>query len=152
MKASLREVAERRRSQLSRFFPVTLERLSFDPGFRRVLEQLTSEGYKEWQVVQAGCNLALRSYAPELFSPEAEGNGDSQEEPNKGDVLDYLLGRSTEDVMETFPANEMPASALREQIVADGRDLLSYIAGPDAPDSLLEDPQTELARRGLLEA
>ncbi len=149
--ASPREAAERRRSQLSRFFPVTLERLSFAPDFQRTLGQLTGEGYQEWQVLQAGCNLALRSYAPDLFSPSEEDD-DSAEEPNRADILDYLLNQS-EDAMGTFPpTGEMTASALREQIAADIRHLLSYVAGPDAPDPPPEDLQAELANRGLLEA
>ena len=152
VEASPREVAERRRSQLSRFFPVTLERLSFDAAFRQTLEQLAGEGYQEWQVVQAGCNLALRYYAPNLFLPSNEEADDSAGESNRADILDYLL-RHTEDAMGTFPpAGEMTASALREQIAADGRDLLSYVARADAPDSPPEDLQTELAGRGLLEA
>lgn len=110
------------------------------------------EGFKKWQIVQAGCNLALRSYAPELFSPDDEGDGEALEGVNRTDILDYLLGHM-EDAMETFPpTNEMTVSALREQIAADSRDLLSYVAGSNAPDSLLEDPQAELSRRGLLEA
>lgn len=150
--AKPREIAKRRRSQLSRFFPVTLERLSFNSSFGQTLEGLTREGFKKWQVVQAGCNLALKSYATELFSPGDEGEGEPPEELNRADILDYLL-EHTEEAMETFPPiNEMTVSALREQIAADSRDLLSYVAGSKAPDSLLEDPQAELARRGLLEA
>jgi hypothetical protein len=145
------EITERRWAQLSRFFPVTLERLSFDTAFGRMLRQLTSEGYREWQVMQAGCNLTLRSYAPELFS-SGEEEGDSPEELNRADILDYLLDQS-EDAMGTFPpTGEMTAPVLREQITADGRDLLSYVAGPDTPDLTAEDLQAELASRGLLEA
>jgi hypothetical protein len=147
------EINERRRAQLSRFFPVTLERLSFDTDFGRKLNQFMSEGYREWQVLQAGCNLALKSYAPELFSSGDEESGDSSEEPNRVDILDYLLEQS-EDAMSTFPpTGEMTASALREQITADGRELLSYVAGPDAPaDMTTVDLQAELASRGLLQA
>lgn len=151
VKVNPREIAKRRCSQLSRFFPVTLERLSFDSSFGQTLERLTREGFKKWQIVQAGCNLALRSYATELFSPEDEGDVESSEELSRADILDYLLGHQ-EDVMETFPpTNEITASALREQITADSRDLLSYVAGPNVSGSLLGDPQVELSRWGLSE-
>lgn len=150
MKLRPRNIAERRRAQLSRFFPVTLERLAFQPSFDELKSQLKAEGYREWQVVQAACNVLLRRRKPELFrtvGTPASGQLEPQPSP-----LEYLLHNS-EDLSAPKPAEgALSASALRRQIHADMRHLLGYVGATDFLKTRhsRKQLQMELERRELL--
>ncbi len=144
-------IRERRAGQLTRFFPVTLERLAMDRGFRQTQAELAGDGYREWQIDQAACNIALRHRHPELFAvPPALGNDGAEDSPAIK-VLEHLIFYG-EDVSVALPtAGQLSAAALREQVRADALDLLQYTLYPDTPSVTYEGTQAELAERGLLD-
>jgi hypothetical protein len=147
---SAREIAMRRRAQLSRFFPITLERLSFDGQFQQLRSGLVDEGYKTWQIDQAACNLILRWRQPELFAADDTSSPSAQSSSRLSALQHFLIG--VEDISDTIPGPEcLTARDLRAQVQADMADLLAYVTAPDTPDlppNLLRD---ELGRRRLLD-
>lgn len=150
IKPSAQEINGRRQSQLNRFFPVTLEYLRFNPRFVRVQKRLIEEGYREWQILQAVCNMTLKHRAPQLFDTSKVSSGSSQESETKMKILDYLL-TNFEDVSITFPSLSRFSSAkLRKQIEADEYDLLQYVTAPDVPKIPTNELGNELAKYGLL--
>lgn len=141
------EIASRRASQLSRFFPVTLERLEFEPAFTRAKAVLVSNGYREWQVLQAACNVGLRHRSPELFRP-----AQSAADPGQVQLLRYLVHDVELVSMPQLHKSASSPTALRRQIHADMRNLLTYVGVTDSDRSRLsrQQLQRELERRGLL--
>jgi hypothetical protein len=129
-------IHNRRRRQLSRFFPVTIERLSLNKDFLQTKSQLSSEGYQEWQVVQAACNIALRHSAPGLFTPDVDTADDLDIPDDQDDVhtrrvtlriLQFLLANH-ESVVRVLPPNEqLLISAMKAQIQADSYVLLKHV-------------------------
>lgn len=120
---------ERRWKQLKRFFPVTLERLGFNQNFTKIKTQLLTEGYREWQIIQAACNISLKNYAPELFVINNTISEEESEEKNNTPatkILKYILNNS-ENIYLPFPSEDkLSLENLREQINADSLELLSY--------------------------
>jgi len=150
MMPSAQDIYERRMSQLRRFFPVTLECLRFNSHFIRVQKRLIEEGYREWQILQAVCNMALKSRTPQLFDTSKVSSGNSQESEAKMKILDYLL-TNFEDISETFPSlGRFSSAKLRKQIEADEYDLLQYVAAPDVPKIPTNEIRSELTRYGLV--
>ena len=150
IKPSAQDIYERRLSQLRRFFPVTLEHIRFNPDFDQIQKQLTEEGYKDWQVVQAVCNMALKHRTPQLFDTSKVSSGSSQESETKMKILDYLL-TNFEDISIAFPSlNRSSSVKLRKQIEADEYDLLQYVAAPDVPKIPTNEIRNELAKYGLV--
>jgi hypothetical protein len=147
--------SERRRSQLRRFFPVTLERLSFNKPFSRLKEQLISEGFREWQIVQAACNIALRCRASELFaSNNSDEEGASSGEQSRSPALNILghLLNNPEDINVPFPSeDQLSAAPVREQIYADAYELLRYFTDSNQAEVQPVDLQSELAKHNLLD-
>ena len=146
LKLSPLEIFQRRRSQLARFFPVTLERLRFSPLFSQTKQKLVKEGCQEWQVTQAGCNLVLKYRLPELFAKTDDDQYDAM------GVLDYLLTYS-EDVSSKLPPDqELSIEQLLEQIKADTYELIRYVIDNQPPEINNCDLQLMLLEHGLLEA
>jgi hypothetical protein len=145
------DLNRRRQAQLVRFFPVTLELLHFSPQFRQVRQALVDEGYQEWQVMQAACNIALQSRLP--LMENTNGRGSHEEDGSlKMQILDFLLDHA-EDLSVTLPPIvSFSKTQLLGQIRADSYDLLHYIASPDAPEVTDNEIQQELAKRGFVEA
>src|SRR5205085_4391271 len=116
-----------RQVQLARFFPVTLELLHFSPQFRQVRQALVEEGYQEWQVMQAACNIALQCRLPSMEN--TDGTGSHGEDGSlKMQILDFLLDHA-EDLSVTLPPiASLSKTQLLGQIHADSYDLLHYIA------------------------
>jgi len=139
-----------RQAQLKRFFPVTLELLHFSPQLRQIKRALVDEGYQEWQVMQAACNIALQH---RLLSPEnTNGIGSHEEDGSlKMQIIDLLLDHA-EDLSVTLPLASLSKTQLLGQIRADSYDLLHYITSPNAPDVTENEIQRELAKRGFVEA
>jgi hypothetical protein len=146
---------ERRQSQLRRFFPVTIERLGFHNPFQQVKAQLVGEGFREWQVIQAACNIAFRHRMPELFannkSAEESAAQKEQSGPPALNILGYLLD-NPEDINILLPPEEqLSAELLREQIYADAHELLRYFTESKQVDVQPTDLQGELAKHNLLD-
>ena len=144
-------VHDRRRKQMSTFFPVTLERLCFDRKFLAKKERLIAEGYTEWQIVQAACNISLQHIAPELFGTADEGPSSACTSIALN-VLEFLLTHH-EDLNRTLPPQkELTTANLRKQLDADARVLLEYATESDSKGIKRGELQTELEKRGLLTA
>ena len=146
LKLSRLEIFQRRKVQLARFFPVTLERLRFSLTFSEIKQKLVEEGYQDWQVVQAGCNLVLKYRLPELFAKTDNGQYDAMR------VLDYLINHS-EDVSKMLPPEqEISIRQLLKQIKTDTYELIRYIVDNELPEINKCDLQNMLSEYGLLEA
>lgn len=161
-------IYKRRRLQLSRFFPVTLERLRFNKKFLEVKSKLIEEGCKEWQILQAACNIALRHSVPELFLSEKKqrkntknsNKGNKKQSINKTsendqssamlNILEFLINHH-EDLSRVLPPNEwLSLPNLKAQIQADSLELLIYTGKSKYEDLNLEELQTELEKNDLL--
>ena len=145
LKLSPLEIFQRRKTQLARFFPVTLERLRFNPTFSEIKQKLVEEGYQDWQVVQAGCNLVLKYRLPDLFAKTDDSQYDAT------GVLDYLINYS-EDVSAMLPPDqEISIERLLNQIKADTYELIQYAVDNELPEINKCDLQNMLLEYGLLE-
>ena len=139
-------VSPHRRAQLSRLFPVTIERLTMASGFKPLMEQLKSEGFRRWQVLQSCCTLSLAARAPELFTnPETTGDPDMQLHSR---LLEHLWS-VPEDALTITMVAVPELFALRQQLEADARVLLRCVTD-DAHVIPARELQAELAARGLL--
>jgi hypothetical protein len=146
----LGEMKARRRTQLSRFFPVTLELLRFDANFNHILHDLVSEGYREWQIEQAGCNLSLRQHILELFAQLGDVHDAARENLIELLLLGHLI-KNYEDCSKITGLHvKISRTSARDQIRADSRSLLSYCVRVGVIDSFSNRLQNELARLHLL--
>jgi hypothetical protein len=148
---SMAGIHERRRIQLSRFFPVTLERLRFSREFIQTKQQLISEGFREWQILQAGCNVALRHLAPEFFEKEGNGADPGQRGVVAQNILAFLIGNHQTLSLASVLADEFNVKGLTEQIYEDSSALLRYVLESDVE---IKDPssmQGELVKHNLLD-
>ena len=144
-------IYERREVQLSRFFPVTLERLSFDKEFIQIKQQLIGEGFRDWQVTQAGCNLALQYLAPELFENDSEESDPIRRGVVAQSVLAFLIDNHQTLSLASVPADIFSVISMKEQIYADSSALLRYVLDSEIE---IEDPnslQEELIQHELLD-
>jgi hypothetical protein len=137
------QVATRRRRQLRRFFPVTLERMQWSSAFEAVRKSLLMEGFREWQVNQALCNISLRRRFPDEF-----GKGDSN--VNVVDVLGRLVNTYEALGTSQVTSDEPEPSRLRAQIRADSAYLLKSVSAPEECDLDGLDVQAELSKRGFM--
>lgn len=142
---------ERRRIQLSRFFPVTLERLRFSKEFSQIRRQLTSEGFHDWQVIQAGCNIALQHLAPGLFKDAGEGPDSVQRDVIAQKILTFLIDTHQPLSLASIPMDQFNVAVLKEQVYADSSALLRYILENEIEVSDPNSLQGELARHNLLD-
>jgi hypothetical protein len=140
-------IARHRAVQLSRFFPVSLERLKMNPAFGTLEEGLRSEGFRTWQVLQACCTLSLAARTPELFKLQESQMDEEQDVHCR--VLEHLWSTPEDALTITHIALPEP-SQVRRQIEADSRALLRYF-DEDAASIRAEDLQGELLERGLLD-
>jgi hypothetical protein len=100
-----KEIHKRRCFQLRRFFPVTIERLRLNQEFLEIKKNLIEEGYKEWQIFQAACNICLIHRAPALFASDDNPSESHQTNDISIRILDYLLA-SIEDLSSSMPPLE----------------------------------------------
>jgi len=145
-------IYKRRQAQLSRFFPVTLERLSFNKPFLQTKAQLVGEGYQEWQITQAACNIALKHNVPELFTTVSNTSDSDEEQINSVtfNVLEFLLANH-EDLSRTLPPNtQLSTVNLKVQIQADSFELLKYVAKSHCKDITPNELQSKLGGYELL--
>ncbi|HYP41598.1 MAG TPA: hypothetical protein VEX13_14665 [Chloroflexia bacterium] len=146
------DVDKRRREQLDRFYPVTLTRLRREKVYEAARETLKAEGFAEWQVTQAACNISLRYRAPQLLSPDrSEVSEDrSGSAPGKIEVLEYLVSHYEEANLRLPPAEALTAHTLAAQIAADSRDLLDHFPTIDTQSLQPAELQRVLLEQGLV--
>jgi hypothetical protein len=129
---------------LRRHFPVTLERASRSQVLQSARVSLESEGIRRWQADQAVCNAVLSR----ALTGRPHYYGLSQRR------VDKLVGESLDSRFETAdgtPLPSIPVDELREQVLADSRELLTS-RGRHPRIVHLQDAIQLLAQAGLLEA
>ena len=130
LKLAPADIGPRRKRQLRRFFPVTLESLTFSSEFRAALEHLKGKGYREWQILQAACNVALRHRIPELFRRRTAGQGQQEASP-----LAFLLLNAEQLPTTSLPPAAYSLRSLSLQIHADMRNLFQYLGSTELAES-----------------
>lgn len=134
---------------LSRFFPVTIEKASLSREFESVRSTLAGCGYRDWQIQQAVCVIALRHRNPGLFTPP-QPSDETRSAGVQSSILDYLLSNPEDALTTRVPSAELTFEALNEQIAANSEALLTYfIRGTVAPSR--QGFQEELERHVLLD-
>ena len=129
------EVAQLRRKQMKRFFPVTIARLPYNQSFERARESLQSK-YAKWHIIQAACNLYARGNWPDL------GMGEKVNMQGIYENLRSHAQNSTEDAPLSFPYE---VQQMEDQILSDIAYLHSYVC-----TDLNGDAQSDLRSRGYL--
>ena len=144
-----KEIRERRCFQLRRFFPVTIERLRLNQEFLGIKKRLLDEGYKEWQIFQAACNICLIHRAPELFVSDKTQSDSSQTENISIHILDYLLA-NIEDLSLSLPSPEkLSVEIMHRQIYTDSVELVKYVTAAEIPEKETTEMQNDLITLGL---
>lgn len=131
------EIESRRKRQLDRFFPITLARLPFNTSYQAVATEIKSH-FREWQILQAACNLTC----PVRFSELTQADGTM----NWDDVYEALRHHPESADSDVALRHKFYVTALREQITEDARYLAAHLAGPDAGP----DPFEVLTKFGVL--
>lgn len=134
------KLRDRRRRQLRRFYPVLLEQLRRDSRATDVTQDLTSCGYRGWQIEQAICNLncSRRLNTPECIAPSDEV------------ALMTMLVRSWERAELFSSLLNLELDHLKEQLRADAEQLLDY-TGVYTDTAPCPEPQRLLKERGMLD-
>jgi hypothetical protein len=136
-------VIERRRSQLRRFFPVTLERTRKSEEYALSRAVLNGEGYRDWQIIQASCNLTLHCrFAEDFKTPGSK--------VNLVDILAKLV--ESYEPVSTAQTSRLEANidVLRIQIDADAAYLLDNLKRGGSSVNRSK-TQAELLKRGFLD-
>jgi hypothetical protein len=127
----------RRRTQLRRFFPVTLEQLRLDPNFHEVRALLAEKGYGDWQIRQAVCNKNWRRRI-----------GASPDSAAEDEVTLIQTLSATFEPAHIFSSKlDLGIDQVEEQINADTNQLLDYMGISGSA----HDRQLELKEHGLLD-
>jgi hypothetical protein len=116
------EIINRRKKRLQTFFPITLEGLAYNSRFKKSKGILISEGFANWQISQAACNV-VASYRM-CNKPHFES---LKKETGPFDILKFLLNTIEEPTSSFPPIHYFSIDILRYQIVADTIELLNYI-------------------------
>ncbi len=145
-----REIHERRCFQLRRFFPITIERLRLNQEFLEIKKGLIEEGYKEWQIFQAACNICLIHRVPTLFVSDKNPSELHQTDSISFRILDYLLA-NIEDLSLPLPQlEELSVEIMRRQIYIDSVELIKYFTAGELAEKEMKEIQKNLITLGLL--
>jgi hypothetical protein len=143
-----KEIHDRRCFQLRRFFPVTIERLRLNQEFLGIKKSLIEEGYKEWQIFQAACNICLIYRSPELFASDDDASDQMDSIPIR--ILDYLLINIENLHLPLPPLEKLSAEIMRRQIYADSIELIRYFTATKVDEKDNKEIQNDLMILGLL--
>jgi hypothetical protein len=147
-KTNLKEIHELRETQLSRFFPVSLEYLRFNSEFLQIKTQLNQKGYYDWQIYQAACNIIIKHRTPEIFNKDPNLSNELQKDKIKTEILKYLCD-NFEDISMPYPSLDfLSISEICKQIKADSFELIYHLDHTNLPKQTLspEETQSELTR------
>lgn len=144
------DIMRRRRTQMARFFPVTLERLRFSSEIQDVRKRILVAGYRDWQITQALCNLTFHHRIGGQRPGDAGSAPDAASRPLGIDQLEYLLGTQEDIHAELAPMGVYDPGLVEEQIRADAVALFAHVSSPDPPEIDPAAVQAELERLGLL--
>lgn len=145
-----KEIHERRCFQLRRFFPVTIERLRLNQEFQGIKKGLLEEGYKEWQIFQAACNICLNHRASALFTSDDNPSELQQMESTSIRIIDYLLANIEDLSLSLPPLEKLSVEIMRRQINADSLELIKYFTAAEVPKREMKEIQNDLINLGLL--
>lgn len=145
-----KEISERRCEQIRRFFPATIERLRLNQEFLKAKNKLKEEGYKEWQIFQAACNICLVCRAPELFSSTENISGSGQTDTISIRILDYLLANIEDLSLSLPPLEKLSVEIMHRQIYIDSLELIKYFTAAEVPEKEMKEMQNDLITLGLL--
>jgi len=144
------EIRDRRCRQLRRFFPVTIERLKLNQEFLKIKHKLKEEGYKEWQIFQAACNICLAFRAPELLDSAENISGSDQKDTVSIRILDYLLANIEDLSISLPPLEKLSVEIMHKQIYIDSVKLIKYFTAAEIPEKKMTEIQNDLITFGLL--
>jgi hypothetical protein len=130
---------------------VTIERLTLNKTFNQIRQQLIEEGFRDWQIIQAGCNLVLKITKPELFIDNPELTEQQQRNEVEIKVLNFLVDNYETLSSSNISENILDITKIKEQIYADSFALLRYVLDKDIPNNGLSSLQHELTLQGLLD-
>lgn len=134
---------ERRKQQLKRFFPVTLERLLLNQHFEVLKQSPQLDAFSDWELRQAVCNLTLKYRAPELFATIVEGYPQAA-------LIEFHLDNPEIVDFPPLPDSNLSIEALFGQALANRRYLLDYVSETvDSSTVSDEDVSKQLADLGF---
>ncbi|HIJ02399.1 TPA: hypothetical protein HA363_07145 [Candidatus Woesearchaeota archaeon] len=139
-----KEISNRRWTRLKTFLPITIEKLKYHLSFQNSKDSLLSEGFVNWQVLQAACNIviSLRMCGQPHFKALDQKSAHL-------DILEYFLN-IFEEPKSFLPSDKyFSIETLREQIILDSIELLQYVGDKletNSKDALLNN----LKNRGFL--
>jgi len=138
------KIKKRRIRRLKSHFPVTLEYLKVNSGFLDTADTLMKEGYIDWQIKQAACNIIL---SMNLTGTQTFENIDQGKASNL--IAEYFLNKR-ESPLKACPSSQcFDSDVVRNQIVCDQKKLMQEfidIAQTMKPNEL----QIEMSKLGLL--
>lgn len=145
-----KEIRERRCFQLRRFFPVTIERLRLNQEFLGIKKRLIEEGYKEWQIIQAACNICLIHRSPKVFASDDGSSESRQKDSIPIRILDYLLINIEGLDLSLPPLEKLSFEIMRRQIYADSIELIRYFTTTEVDEKDNKEIQNDIMTLGLL--
>jgi hypothetical protein len=113
-------VYKRRWKRLKTYLPITMERLEYSAKFQSSKVALLSEGFADWQILQAACNMVVSMRMCQKLHFD-----DLEEKSAAADILEFLL-KGFEIANDGFPREMFSEEALRDQIIADSNELLEF--------------------------
>ena len=138
------KIKKRRTRRLKSHFPITLEYLKINPGFLKTADILRKEGYVDWQIRQAACNVV---FSMNLTGTLTFENIDLEKTPNL--IAEYFSSKK-ESPLKACPSVQcFDLNVIRNQIICDQKKLMKdFIDNVQTmkPDEL----QIEMSRLGLL--
>jgi hypothetical protein len=138
----IEEITKRREIQLKRFFPITYEKILAWVGFESLKVEINKQGYEDWQIIQAICNIFLIRNQSELFSDA---------ETSIVDILQYLIANSQDIVNDNPRIEEVTKAQILGQIKLDSQVLLSYWYQKEELQLISIDFQQELKKIGAVQ-
>jgi hypothetical protein len=144
-KEDISYVRQRRHRTLSRYFPVTLERIRVHEKFLQLMDQVINSNYEKWQVIQAFCNLSCSLLC--LGSPYFEG---LSEDTDMASVYHLLESYFETPNMDEIPQKAFDKGMIVKQIMLDSSELLRVRQIPLPKKSNPKTIQSLLRTNGLL--
>jgi hypothetical protein len=119
------EPADERKERLQKLaslFPVTMTKLNEDHGFGLTLRQMELQGYLDWEIIQAACNLVARYRIDKQASLSAQELGTR--------LRAYFAGYHETEDSPYPPPGFFNKRALRRQALADRVARMTRIVNP----------------------
>jgi hypothetical protein len=140
---SVENISKRRIEKLRDFLPITLERLEYTPIFKDSRTDLKKNGFFDWQIIQAACNIVVSFRLCNCIHYATLKTKSAQMT-----ILEHLLNEVERPDTIYPPEHFFSKENLKKQIVADMLELLTDIG--DTPKNKQDKALLkELSRRGF---